>query len=593
MPVDTADTVPDRIDEDCDGKIDENVDATKAKCPWGTRIIEGTRGNDTLRGTSGRDCILGYGGNDTIYGEAGDDIIFGGPGDDKIFTGKGRDVVNAGAGNDTVDTTGSLSSWVQGEAGNDTLIGGSGNDTFLGGEDNDKLSGGGGADLLSGGGCHDLLNGGSSFDIGKGGADFDACDTELTTECERNARTRKLCSKDADCAATDRCAEFSGFCVPRTAMACGTGPSCTPTAEEDETCDGVDDDCNGTVDEDYLAEPTSCGSGTCHATGETSCVDGEVVDSCSPGGGAGSDATCNGIDEDCDGNVDEGFVSTPTSCGAGVCGANGATSCVAGVVLDSCTPGLPSSATDTVCNGLDDDCDGLEDEEFMPAATSCGFGVCQAVGSTSCVNGALIDSCAPGTPQSSVDDTCDNVDNDCNGQVDDGFAGTVTHCGFGACATTGTTQCSAGHVVDTCQVTCEGQCADGAEDDADGKLDCADSDCKENTAWPQCVTGQIGSPCKNNAECGAGLSCETSFPGGYCYRSCSATNPTCPTGSFCWANAACVQPCVGAANNQCPRPEHVCRSLAVGGVPTPFCRPDCNQTCPMGTTCRPDTLQCQ
>src|ERR1700741_5120423 len=75
--VDTADTVPDGIDEDCDGKVDENVDATRARCPKGMRVIEGTRGDDTLHGTSGRDCILGYGGNDTIYGEAGDDLIFG------------------------------------------------------------------------------------------------------------------------------------------------------------------------------------------------------------------------------------------------------------------------------------------------------------------------------------------------------------------------------------------------------------------------------------------------------------------------------------------------------------------------------------
>src|SRR5262245_2295772 len=67
--VDTADTVPDGFDEDCDGKIDEDVDATRARCPRGARVIEGTRGNDTLRGTPGRDCILGYGGNDTIRGE--------------------------------------------------------------------------------------------------------------------------------------------------------------------------------------------------------------------------------------------------------------------------------------------------------------------------------------------------------------------------------------------------------------------------------------------------------------------------------------------------------------------------------------------
>jgi hypothetical protein len=275
MAVDTADTVPDGVDEDCDGKVDENVDATRARCPKGMRVIEGTRGNDTLHGTPGRDCILGYGGNDTIYGEAGDDLIFGGPGDDHIFTGRGNAIVHGGTGNDTIDTSGSTLSTVYGEAGNDTLIGGSGLDSFFGGDDNDKLNGGGGADFLSGGGCHDYVVGGASIDLGNGGPDFDVCDTEVSSECEKNARTRTLCTKDTDCAASDRCAVFSNFCVPRTAKACGAGGStCTPTAAVDETCNGVDDDCNGTVDEDYLAEPTNCGAGSCQAMGETSCVSG-------------------------------------------------------------------------------------------------------------------------------------------------------------------------------------------------------------------------------------------------------------------------------------------------------------------------------
>jgi hypothetical protein len=251
---------------------------------------------------------------------------------------------------------------------------------------------------------------------------------------------------------------------------------------------------------------------------------------------------------------------------------------------------MPSAATDSVCNGLDDDCDGLEDEEFAPAATSCGVGVCRAMGSTSCVSGVLVDSCQAGSPQAS-DDSCDNLDNDCNGQVDDGYVGTVTHCGYGACEATGNTECSAGHVVDNCRITCEGNCADGAEDDGDGLVDCADPDCKNNPVWPQCTDGQIGSPCKNSQQCAPGYGCELSFPGGYCYRSC-ALDPVCPNGSFCWAGSACMQPCVGAANNRCPRPEHVCSPLSPTEVPDPFCRPDCNQTCPVGTTCRADTMQC-
>lgn len=593
MAVDTADTVPDGVDEDCDGKVDENVDATRARCPKGMRVIEGTRGNDTLRGTSGRDCILGYGGNDTIYGQAGDDLIFGGPGDDRIFTGRGNAIAHGGSGNDTIDTSGSVLSTVYGEAGNDTLIGGQGLDALFGGDDNDKLSGGGGSDFLSGGGCHDYLVGGASTDLGNGGPDFDVCDTELANECEKNARTRRLCTKDADCAASDRCAFFSGFCVPRTAKACGAGgPTCTPTAEDDETCNRVDDDCNGTVDEDYLAEPTNCGLGSCQATGETSCVNGTVVDSCAANSPTGMDAVCNGIDDDCDGRIDEGFVSESTTCGAGVCARSGSTSCVAGAVVNSCQAGMPTSATDTVCNGLDDDCDGSLDEEFAPTTTVCGVGQCERTGVTSCVGGAVQNSCEPGTPSTTTDLTCDGVDDDCNGQVDDGYVSTATSCGFGACATTGRNECQSGHVVNTCHVTCEGNCADGSEDDADGLVDCADPDCQgKPVAWPQCATGEIGSPCAGDADCRAGLSCETSFPGGYCFSGCGPMN-ACPNGSFCWGDIACVQPCVGPAGDQCPRPEHVCEPLAIVGVNTPFCRPDCMQTCPEGTTCSPDTLQC-
>jgi hypothetical protein len=595
MAVDSADTVPDGIDEDCDGKVDENVDATRARCPKGMRVIEGTRGNDTLRGTSGRDCILGYGGNDTIYGESGDDVIFGGPGDDRIFTGRGNAIVHGGAGNDVIDTSGSLFSTVYGEAGNDTLIGGKGIDSMFGGEDNDKITGGGGLDLLSGGGCHDYIKGSKSFDLANGGADVDACEAEVTAECEKNARTRKLCESDTDCSASERCAVFTKFCVPRSAKACGAGgtpPTCTPTAQEDETCNGIDDDCNGRVDEDYLAEPKQCGAGSCHSMGETACVNGTVVDTCSAGSPMGMDAVCNGVDDDCDGRTDEGFVSTSTSCGIGACAASGSLSCVNGTVVDSCQAGMPGAATDTTCDGVDDDCDGNVDEEYAPESASCGVGACVSSGVTSCVGGEVQSSCIPGTPPSAADASCDGVDNNCNGQVDEDYVPMPTNCGFGECATTGVNACQNGHIVDTCHVTCEGNCADGGEDDGDGLVDCADPDCQNKpSTWPQCAQGYVGSSCSSSSDCVAGNICETNFPGGYCYQNCGGMG-ACPAGSFCWAGAVCVQPCVGPMNNQCPRPEHVCQPLTGSGVTTPFCRPNCLQSCPTGTTCRPDTLQC-
>jgi hypothetical protein len=644
--VDSKDTLPDRIDEDCDGKIDEDVDATRASCPRGMRIIEGTRGDDVIHGTSGRDCILGYGGNDTIYGEAGDDLIFGGPGDDHIFTGKGNALVHAGAGADTVDTSGSFVSTVFGEAGADTLIGGTGPDIFYGGDDNDVLNGGGGPDVLNGGGCHDLIVGGQGLDLGVGGKDFDACDSELAKECEKSGTSRVLCHADSDCGASERCAGNSGFCVPRTAALCSTN-SCTPTSNLDDSCNGVDDDCDGVIDDDYVGHATPCGSGACAAMGMTSCMNGVVQDSCRAGSPLpGNDATCDRIDDDCDGRVDEGFTATVTNCGVGACGNTGLTSCSNGTVLDSCLPGnvldvtdttcdgvdddcdgaidddfapiatncgqgacartgatqclggnvviscepgLPTQATDTSCNGIDDDCNGLIDDAFAPESTTCGLGVCAKTGATRCVAGVLRDSCRPGTPTAAVDETCNGLDDDCNGAVDDAYAGSDTTCGFGTCQRSGRLTCNSGHVVDTCHVDCEGQCNDGAEDDNDGLIDCADSDCSSALG---CFDRSFGSPCSTDSQCdrvGGQATCVLGFPGGYCSRTCSS-NANCPTGTFCLNNIACVVAC--GPGDHCGRAGFACS--AVPGLGTAkWCHPSCALSCPTGQTCNPTNSQCQ
>jgi hypothetical protein len=64
---------------------------------------------------------------------------------------------------------------------------------------------------------------------------------------------------------------------------------------------------------------------------------------------------CNGKDDDCDGEVDEGLAAV--SCGVGACRRSVA-ACVAGMP-QTCTPGEPRAET---CNGVDDDCDGAVDD---------------------------------------------------------------------------------------------------------------------------------------------------------------------------------------------------------------------------------------
>src|SRR5262249_36996536 len=154
--------------------------------------------------------------------------------------------------------------------------------------------------------------------------------------------------------------------------------------------------------------------------GVTSCVNGQIQDSCTPGTPAATDTNCNGIDDNCNGQVDEGYTPAATSCGIGACASTGVTSCVNGQEFNSCTPGTPA-ATDTTCNPIDDHCNVQVAEGYPPAATSCGIRGCASTGVTSCVNGQVHDSCTPGTP-AATDTTCNGIDDNCNGQVDEGYA---------------------------------------------------------------------------------------------------------------------------------------------------------------------------
>ena len=107
-----------------------------------------------------------------------------------------------------------------------------------------------------------------------------------------------------------------------------------------------------------------------------------------------------------------------TSCGVGYCRSTSRPSqCVAGVEV-ACQPGTPRSSTDTTCDGIDDDCSGVADEDFT-SNKACGVGYCQAHNTPSTCAAGVESACRPSAPLSASDATADGIDDDCDGQIDE------------------------------------------------------------------------------------------------------------------------------------------------------------------------------
>ena len=134
-----------------------------------------------------------------------------------------------------------------------------------------------------------------------------------------------------------------------------------------------------------------------------------VDEECECGIGTLDDTTCDGIDDDCDGVVDDDWVATPCG-GLGPCGS--VSQCVNGVELD-CVPGEPLASVDLTCDGVDDDCDGMVDDDWVPE--TCGEFGCA---NTSACNAGVETECVPLEPGPEV---CDGRDNNCNGIIDEGL----------------------------------------------------------------------------------------------------------------------------------------------------------------------------
>jgi Putative metal-binding motif len=234
-----------------------------------------------------------------------------------------------------------------------------------------------------------------------------------------------------------------------------TDPDVFPGAGE--LCNGVDDDCDGTVDEPdaadaktWFADADGDGAGD-EATRVVACTppqEGwvEAPGDCNDGNdqvGPGRVEVCGGVDENCDGRVDEPEAADATTWYVDADGdghgdpATTARACVAPAqyVADATdcddTDAEVGPGQLEVCDGIDNDCDGETDEADAIDAASWyadmdrdGFGS-SALTTVACAapagyvaNAGDCDDAQSGNHPGNVE-SCDGADNDCDGTADE------------------------------------------------------------------------------------------------------------------------------------------------------------------------------
>jgi len=281
-----------------------------------------------------------------------------------------------------------------------------------------------------------------------------------------------------------------------------------------EVCNGIDDNCDGNIDEGLIfdtwyadADGDGYGDAAMSATTCDGAPEGYVADNtdCNDADAAvnpGATEVCNGIDDNCDGNIDEGvettFYADADGDGYGDAGSTtSACSAPEGYVTDNTDCNDADAAVNPgateVCNGIDDNCDGNIDEgvetTFYADADSDGYGDAGSTTSAcSAPEGYVTDNTDCNDADAAVNpgatEVCNGVDDNCDGNIDEGvettFYADADGDGYGDAGST-TSACSApeGYVTDNTDCNDADaavnpgatEVCNGVDDNCDGSID--------------------------------------------------------------------------------------------------------------------------
>jgi hypothetical protein len=377
-----------------------------------------------------------------------------------------------------------------------------------------------------------------------------SCYPDATSGCSYNATTQAWSCVGACATGMQACSEGKWQpCVG----------AVTPVTEI--ACDGLDNNCDSLVDENNPLSTNVCyptGTAGCDVTsgkcigqcalGYTACAANKMGLTCT-GASVPTPESCNGKDDDCDGLIDEDFPTLGQPCNQQSCQGAGKFVCNAAGNDVECTV-TAVGPTVEVCDGRDNDCDGLIDEAPGPGepamagiGIACGsdIGECKP-GLSICTNGQIVCNAVGPTAE-----TCDGKDNDCNGSIDDGLVLPGDRCNpdgmtsgqplRGECKT-GTFVCR-GSEGWKCQggVGPVAEICDGKDNDCDGVVDnnapcAAGYVCVSGECVATCVTGTEAYMCSKDRYCKDGA----------CVIKACALHP-CAAGTICQSDGTCVDPC--------------------------------------------------